>query len=427
MNRVFQEIFRPLLTAAAIIVLTPMLWPQYSSCLAADAGAIKQKITAEQDKFERLRSGMEEHRDKIRVTRAQEETLLEDLEGIDQKLDRQRSRLKKLRGSLKIQEKLINDKIAELEKVTLAKDAARTKVAARLLAFYRMGKTGIMNVTFSAASLPDMLTTEEYYQVMFNHDQKLISGYRDKISRLSKIRDELQIEKDHMIQVIAGIKAQESDLAGTRANRMELLNRIHSEKRLYQQALVEMEKAAQRLSARIRGLKSEYRAAGRKRGRQRGRQSSKKRRPARGFASYKGRLDPPVAGTLSISFGRHKKDRFGITTFANGVDIRTENGAEVKAVAAGKVVYAGTLRGYGKIIIIDHGNQYYSLVSRLAEIDKSEGDLVSRGEKIGSMDEQEGIIGEGLHFEIRHGTEPQNPLKWIKAGKLKVEKKTDRG
>jgi len=396
-------------------------------CLAKDTdnAEIKKKISVEQDKFQRLTSGMEEHRDKIRVTRAEEENLLEDLETIDLKLDKQRKKLKALRGQLKKQEKLINQKLLELKNVVLAKEAAKGKVAARLLAFYRMGKTGVMNVTFSAASLPDMLATDEYYQVMLNHDQDLINSYRDKITSLSKVRDELQLEKDRLIRVIAGIKAKEMEQAATRANRMELLNRIHTEKRLYQRALDEMGKAAKKLSERIKALKSQYNNASRRRGH--GRNSSKKRRPAKGFKSLKGHLSPPVKGVMTIGFGRHRKDRFGITTFANGIDIRTEDGAEVKAVSDGKVVYAGTLRGYGKIVIIDHGHQYYSLVSRLTEIDKSEGDLVRRGEKIGSMSEQEGIIGEGLHFEIRHGTKPQNPLKWLKSGSLKVEKSPDNG
>ncbi len=410
------------LLAVPLILLPLSLFCAAAAAEEGQAGAeLKKMMAMEQDKFERLRLGMEEHRDKIRVTRAEEEALLEDLEGIDEKLAVQRKKLADLKAKLVAQEKLIAEKIAELQEVMTAKEAAAEKVKRRLLAFYRMGKSGFMNVIFSTSSLPDLLAAEEYYQAMVEHDQKLINGYREKIRKLTRIRDELQVEKDRLIQVIAGIKAQEAALARTKAARMELLDRIHTEKRLYQRALAEMEKAARRLRERIRKLKSQYQGgATRQAGR---RDTEKKKRPVRGFASLKGRLAPPVEGTVTTLFGKNRKDRFGLTTFASGIDIRTDDGAAVRAVAAGRVVYAGTLRGYGRIIIIDHGQQYYSLVSRLAEILKKEGDTVEAGETIGTMSEQEGIFGEGLHFEIRHGTEPLDPMKWIKKGILEVNGK----
>ena len=381
---------------------------------------LQQKMAVEQDKLERIEQGMADHRDKIRVTRAEEETLLEELEGIDEKLAIQKKKLAGLKERLAAQEKLIAAKIAELQEVMLTKEAASDKVKRRLLAFYRMGKTGFMNVIFSTSSLADLLSLQEYYRVMVEHDQKLINGYREKIARLTRIRDELQVEKDRLLRVIAGIKAQEEALAKTRAARIELLDRIHTEKRLYQRALAEMERAARRLRERISRLRSRYQGkAARRDGR---RDTEKKKRPVRGFASLKGRLAPPVEGTVTTLFGKNRKDRFGITTFASGIDIRTDDGAAVRAVAAGRVVYAGTLRGYGRIIIIDHGQKYYTLASRLAEILKQEGDDVAAGEVIGTMSEQEGIFGEGLHFEIRHGTEPLDPMKWIKKGALAVEK-----
>jgi septal ring factor EnvC (AmiA/AmiB activator) len=150
--------------------------------------------------------------------------------------------------------------------------------------------------------------------------------------------------------------------------------------------------------------------------------SPKKRRPGsyRGFPAMKGKLIPPVRGSVTTYFGKNKQGKFGITTFADGIDIKTVAGSEIKAVYSGKVVYAGQLKGYGNLIIIDHDHQYYSLISRAAELYKKEGDLVSTGEVIGIMSESGGLLGEGLHLEIRHGTEPQNPLNWLNKRLLKV-------
>jgi septal ring factor EnvC (AmiA/AmiB activator) len=134
----------------------------------------------------------------------------------------------------------------------------------------------------------------------------------------------------------------------------------------------------------------------------------------------RGRLIPPARGAVTTFFGKNTKGKFGITTYADGINIKTLAGSEIYAIYSGKVVYAGQLKGYGNLIIIDHGDQYYSLISRAAELYKKEGDIVSTGEVIGVMDDQGGLLGEGLHFEIRYGTEPEDPLKWVNNRLLKI-------
>ena len=134
----------------------------------------------------------------------------------------------------------------------------------------------------------------------------------------------------------------------------------------------------------------------------------------------RGRLTPPVRGSVTTYFGKNSKGKFGITTYADGIDIKALSGTEIYAIFKGKVVYAGQLKGYGNLIIIDHGEQYYSLISRAAELYKKEGDIVTTGEVIGVMGDHGGLLGEGLHFEIRYGTEPENPLKWVNKRLLKI-------
>ena len=139
----------------------------------------------------------------------------------------------------------------------------------------------------------------------------------------------------------------------------------------------------------------------------------KKKRPrSYGFAGQRGYLEPPVQGPVVTAFGQEKK-KFNLSHVSKGIDIRTVPGAEVTAIYDGKVVYAGHLRGYGNIIIIDHGQQYFSLLSRLGKILKQEGDPVSSGELIALMSDQRGLLGDGLHLEIRHGTDPIDPLPWF--------------
>ena len=205
---------------------------------------------------------------------------------------------------------------------------------------------------------------------------------------------------------------------------MRLLQKVKTEKKLYQMALEELEGAADRLTNTLEQLKTEAAKASQKEVRPKESRPTtpQKSRPDNlGFAAQKGRLAPPAPGTVTTLFGKSVQEKFGIATFANGIDIKTAPGTEITAIYEGKVIYAKFLRGYGNLLIIDHGQQYLSLVSRAAKFYKEEGDTVARGEVVGIMSDQEGLMGEGLHFEIRHGTTPENPLQWVNNAKLTIK------
>ena len=95
-----------------------------------------------------------------------------------------------------------------------------------------------------------------------------------------------------------------------------------------------------------------------------------------------------------------------------------KNNTEIRAVYDGRVIHSGYLRGYGNLMIIDHGQQYFSLISRAATFNKKEGTKVKSGEIIGVTGEGDPLYGEGLHFEIRKGSTPEDPLLWLKEGFL---------
>jgi septal ring factor EnvC (AmiA/AmiB activator) len=133
-----------------------------------------------------------------------------------------------------------------------------------------------------------------------------------------------------------------------------------------------------------------------------------------GFAGQKGALPYPVQGTVVSGFGLEHHEKFGTTIRHNGIDIATEQLSPVVAVYEGQVIYCDWVKGYGKVIIIDHGDKYYTLTAHLGEIAKQVGERVEGGEVIGSAgyapgDGQKGIV----YFEIRHRGNAVNPQSWL--------------
>jgi septal ring factor EnvC (AmiA/AmiB activator) len=127
------------------------------------------------------------------------------------------------------------------------------------------------------------------------------------------------------------------------------------------------------------------------------------------FSSLRGQLRLPIRGDLMAKFGSKRGDG----PSWKGLFIRAPEGSEVKAVAAGRVVYADWLRGFGNLLIVDHGNQYMTIYGNNQAVLKRAGDLVKTGEVIASAGNSGGNEQSGLYFEMRHQGRAFDPLGWV--------------
>ncbi|MEO8039769.1 MAG: peptidoglycan DD-metalloendopeptidase family protein, partial [Betaproteobacteria bacterium] len=127
------------------------------------------------------------------------------------------------------------------------------------------------------------------------------------------------------------------------------------------------------------------------------------------FARMKGRLKLPVVGELGSRFGGPRSDR-GFSS--KGVFIRAKAGQEVKAVAAGRVVFADWLRGFGNLMIVDHGDGYMSLYGNNEALYRRVGDEVRGGDAVAAVGASGGNEETGLYFELRYQGKPFDPLSW---------------
>ncbi|SEL47889.1 Septal ring factor EnvC, activator of murein hydrolases AmiA and AmiB [Nitrosovibrio tenuis] len=132
----------------------------------------------------------------------------------------------------------------------------------------------------------------------------------------------------------------------------------------------------------------------------------------RPFSALKGRLSLPVRGELANRFGSPRADG-GLTW--KGLFIRSAVGEDVKAIATGRIVFADWLRGFGNLLIVDHGGSYMSLYGNNETIHKQVGDSVRSGDTIASVGNSSGIDPDaGLYFELRHQGKPFDPLIWVR-------------
>jgi septal ring factor EnvC (AmiA/AmiB activator) len=136
--------------------------------------------------------------------------------------------------------------------------------------------------------------------------------------------------------------------------------------------------------------------------------------PAVGLGRERGQLPWPTDGRIVSAFGREVHPRFGTEIVRRGIEIEAPNGAPVRAVSGGAVLYRGWLKGYGNLLILDHGQGYYTLYAHAAEVLPDEGDAVRAGQTIARVGESGSTEGPRLYFEVRYQGRAEDPQQWLR-------------
>ena len=134
-----------------------------------------------------------------------------------------------------------------------------------------------------------------------------------------------------------------------------------------------------------------------------------------GFAKLKGKLPFPVQGKIISRYGNKVDKKLNTTFFQKGIEIATPEGNEIRAIYEGKILYAEWFKGFGNIIIVDHGDSYYSLSGYLLKTLKRAGERVEAGEVIAFSGETGSLKGPCLYFELRHQGKTIDPLPWLRS------------
>ena len=425
----------PVVIIICLLVLPPAVL-QESSCTAAQEPSLssslnelsqkklsqkqQQEIIEKNERIRKLQEGIIEHKIKILDSKEQERTLLGELEKIENELQNLVKMLADLRTESEEQELLLADSQEHLYQVLTEKKAHQIHVKNRLAAYYRLGAVGLMNVLFSTESLPDLLDFNEYFSIMVQRDHAIIKEYLEQINESNKAREELAREKLRLMKLADEVSVKENELNQIQLEKNMLLQQVNTEQHLYEQAIHEIEEAASDLAATLHRLQTAATPSPTVQSSNLSNSTERKNNPMEipvaqeGFPAQKGLLDPPAQGPVITLFGQQIKGKFDSSLTSQGIDIKARNGEEIRAVYDGKIVHSGYLRGYGNLLIIDHGQQYFSLVSRAADLYKKEGTRVIKGEAVGMTGDGDPLFGEGLHFEIRKGSNPEDPLLWLK-------------
>ncbi len=347
---------------------------------------------------------MEQQKQKLHSAGKKERSVLSQLEKIDRdiqggsvELADQQRRLREAEGALAEIERTNTVTVQELERLKLA-------YAARLRALYKMSRQGgYAPAILSAEDFPAAYKRVRYLGVIAERDRRLIEEYRRNLAQLSQREQETRDRRSEIIERTAEIGTKRAALEVRRRQKAQLLASVKQEKGTYEATLKDLEESSAHLWAMIRLAEPEKKAAPVK----------PAGREAAAAAPRGERLPWPLNGQVVTPFGNQRHPQFGTMVFRRGIDIAARTGDEVHAVDAGTVAWADWYKGYGKLVIIDHGAGLYTLYGHLSELSVGKGDRVGRSQTIGRAGDTGSLRGPKLYFEIRRNGEAEDPLLWL--------------
>ncbi len=362
--------------------------------LAAPAGADRRAD------LEAVRSAIQASRERVGTYEKEQRGLLEAIEALDQAAASLRRELGHARRSAReARQKLetIRAEAAELAKRVTATEAA---MKSRAVALYRAGELGSLRMLFTAEGLPEFLSRVSMLRRLLSLDADLLTRHRTESKALSAAEVRASVSARELTDAEQTVAARTVELESERGRKRTLVRRLHDDRSRERSALLELEKAARALEEMLQNLESELVADTRRLG------------PP--FLSLRRRLDPPVKGPIVRSFGREVDEELKTETFHSGIVIDAPMGTPVAAVSAGRVRFAGWFRGYGRIVILDHADNWFTVSGHLDALDVALGDEVKARQTLGRVGETGSLTGPQLYFEIRRGAEAQNPADWLR-------------
>lgn len=328
--------------------------------------------------------------------------IINGLNDIDKTLNRSRQKLSGIKNELnRIEAEIKNNNNALNDLKTVIKNNEQY-IERRLVAMYKLHQVGTMNILASAESIYDLLGRRHSMELILEADAKILDTHIDNISRLSGLLNRLSEQKVSKEALKNDYKTQIKITEQNRLKRQALLSDIRAQKSLRLAAIESLEDAARELNQTVEALDQGF-----------GRDGLEPSQYSVAFISRKGRLKMPVKGEIISMFGKAMDRQFHVETFHSGIKVKADRGEPVQAVSAGEVLFADWLKGYGNLIIINHGNHYYSLYGHTEELFKQKGDVVDDREVIATVGDTGSFVGSGLHFEIRHKGQPVDPLVWL--------------
>jgi len=366
--------------------------------IAASAGVnadVKDDIKIKNDELSQIKQDINRKKSEKEKLQKQERKFKKELNRITEAISSTEKQLKKINNEIAASEK----KLAAASEKYMCADREKNSVNSRIQKQYcEYAKRKLVSYYDSPLEfkMRELLIRDDSYKYRDaknreNAAQRDVEKYNKAKKELTDLKNKQQnlVSKNKQLQ-----KEKNELLKTTEGKRMEAEREI--------QALNESARALSKLIEKLSAVSKKVEIA-----------ASKKKQTSIRSASNtrKNNLPWPAAGQVILNYGKNKHPELDTNIISNGIKIKTQNNAIIQSVEGGKIAFVGEFRSYGKMIIIDHKGEFFSVYAQLSEILVKEEDTVARGMTIAKTGEGDSSV---LYFEIRQGNIPEDPRLWLK-------------
>ncbi len=295
----------------------------------------------------------------------------------------------------------------EAARASSERDAAQKEVGGlrddlgvRLAALYRMGRLGYLRPLAAADSGQSFLAGLRILTHLARRDAALLERYEMAVATLGGREQDLSDRRKDLAVLAAESRRKETALLAARSRKAALLAQLEQTSQVAKEQVTKLEDKSERLTALLELLEGKSRALA---------------PGAVSIRKYRGALDWPLKGKVAVPFGRIANPKFPKTFLrSSGWTLDAPPGTAVRAIFSGEVVYAQWLKGYGNLVVVDHGDGVFSLYGRLATGTIAQRERVAIGDRVGVLGESPEDEVEGLYFEIRESRASVDPALWLR-------------
>lgn len=342
-------------------------------------------------RLQQILTQLVEQRRRLRLVRRREQRLLGELEGIDRTKEQAEQKLTDLAEESRQTEVRAREVSIQLAQTEQRMRERRVRLGGRLREIYKYGRTGYVEVLLGADDFASFVTRWDFIATIVRADTETIDAYAADAARYQQLQGTLAQDRVYLQVLAAQAAARRREIATQAQAKRAMLARVQTERTAYERVVRELQRNSRDLEVLIRRAQAPP-----------PRTSVAEARSPFAFLW-------PARGAFTSGFGFRRHPIFGIWHLHTGVDIAALWGAPVLAAADGRIIYAGWFGGYGKIVIIDHGQGMSTLYGHLSQLLVSAGDMVHRGQPVGRIGSTGYSTGPHLHFEIRVNGRPVNP------------------
>ncbi|KPV41051.1 hypothetical protein AN478_03755 [Thiohalorhabdus denitrificans] len=386
------------LPRAAGLLLLGALGGLTASAAAEDPEA---RLERKKEELAELRRAAREIGEELERTRKREADAREAVFELEERISVLRNRRRRSERNLAANTERREELKAERQRLRERVDRHRDRLEAYLRAAHRAGQSGFLRQLFEHRDPGRIRRALTFMSYLHEARRQEMERLREARERAADVMDELAAERTEETRLRDRLAEQKRAIARRLEERRALLEELEAQserKRNRLAAVRSDQQALKKVIERLRGLREDgvLEKVGEKH-----------------MAARKGELPLPVARPEILAHYGDSRERRSMRW--RGLLLGAETGAEVRSIFRGRVAYAGRLRGYGLITIIDHGDNLLSLYAHNRVVYKEVGEWVETGAPVAAVGTTGGRSRPATYFEIRQGGEPVDPLQWCRA------------